>query len=458
MDIKKEKTKGLNFIIEAHIPNKDIEPIIEQQLLEKGETATLTGFRKGKAPLNILRQKYGNQVMNAVFEKTISTGIDAYIKKKDLKIAGHPDIEVQSYDEKKGLEIKIAFELLPELNIPKFDAIKLNRLIVKNPEDRLDDALFVFSRQHKTEEPLKKDRAAKLNDVAIIDFEGFVDGKSFEGGKGKDHHLTLGSSQFIPGFEDQIVGKKKGDSFDVNVSFPKEYHAPNLAGKKSTFKVLLKDIKETVEAKIDDALAKKSGFENISKLKDAMKKHLKTEAKNTEHRYLKRQLLTNISDNLKAEVPTKMLDSEIHAIWSDYEKTRKTDKTLEKITEEAFKKEHSPLAKRRILLGLALAEIGDKLKVKLDPEDVRNEVLRYAQQYPGQEKKIFQSITSNKDALMKFQAPLYEDKVVDEILKKVTVTDKNVDMKGLLQAIDKLEEDALKNLEKEERKSNKTAS
>jgi len=452
MDIKNQETSDLKRKIKAHIPSKDIGPQVDKKLQEKGKTAVITGFRKGHAPLSILRQKYGQQVMSSVFEEVVSSGVDAYVHEHKLKVAGQPKITLDAYDEKKGLDITVEFDLLPELDLPKLEKIKLQRLIVENPEERLDDAMLVFAKQHSVEKPLKKQRPAKLNDVAVIDFEGFVDGKAFDGGKGKDHPLKLGSGQFIPGFEDQIVGKKKGESFDVNVSFPKNYHAKNLAGKDSTFKVTLTDLKESHPAEVNEELAKKSGFKTLDDLKDAMKKHLREDAQNTERRYLKRQLLVAISENLKGSVPQDMLDRESKAIWSEYERARLSDKSLEKISEEDFKKKNLHLAKSRILLGLALAELGNTLNVQLDKKVVENELMRYAQQYPGQEEHIFKTITSNKQALMEFQAPLYEDAVVDEALKKVTFTDKKVTLKELLKAIDTLEEDALKKLESSKKK------
>lgn len=447
MDIKNQETSDLKCKITAHIPSKDILPKIDEKLKEKGKTAVITGFRKGHAPLSILKQKYGNQVMSAVFEEVVSSGIDNYIKEHKLKVAGQPKIMLDSYDEKKGLDVTVDFDLLPELNLPKLETIKLERLTVKDPEERLDDALLVFAQQHSIEKPLKKSRPAKLNDVAVIDFEGFIDGVAFEGGKGKDHPLKLGSGQFIPGFEEQIVGKEKGSSFDVSVTFPKEYHAKNLAGKESIFKVTLKDLKESQPAEVNEDLAKKSGFKSLDELKEAMKKHLREDAQNTERRYLKRQLLMSLSNTLKGNVPQDMLDRESQAIWNEYERARLSDKSLEKMSEEEFKKKNTHLAKSRILLGLALAELGNKMNVQLDKKLIENELMRYAQQYPGQEEKIFKSIISNKQALMEFQAPLYEDAVIDEALKKVTFTDKKVTIKELLKAIDSLEEKALKNLE-----------
>lgn len=455
MDIKKENTEGLTCSIEAIIPAKTVESEVDLRLAKKGEDVALPGFRKGKAPLNILRKRYGQQVMGDVVNDVISDAISTYVKDKKIKMAGTPSVEVSSYDENKGLAFAAVIESLPVLKLPKVEGLELSRLNVSDTKSRVAEALESLAAQHTQEVDLKKERPAKNKDQVIIDFEGFLDGKPFDGGKAEGFKLTLGSGSFIPGFEDQIVGKKKGDTFDVNVTFPKEYHEPKLAGKPTVFKIKLHDIKELEPAKVSDEFAKTLGLKDKAALEQEMEKRLEQEGNATTRRHLKRQVLTFIASQLDQDVPKKMLERELDAIWNEYKQQKQQDTSLEDVTEETFKKEHVNLARRRILLGLALAEIGSQKKVKLDPVLMRQEAMRYAQQYRGQEQQVFDYLTQNKEVFMEFQAPFYEDKVVDAILEMAKFKDKDIKLKDLLQEIEKLEEEALKILDDGKKDSSK---
>ena len=283
-------------------------------------------------------------------------------------------------------------------------------------------------------EVVDEKRATKTGDIIVIDFVGTIDGEEFNGGKGKDYYLDLGSNTFIPGFEDQLTGKEIGSQVDVNVSFPEDYHAKNLAGKKALFKVDIKELRKVVKPELNDEFAKSLGMESMDKLNKMVKEELDKEYTSVARMHAKRALLDKLAETHSFDVPQGMVDMEFESIWKQFEQAKKDgqlDEEEKNKSEDELKAEYRAIAERRVRLGLLLAEVANRNKITLSQEEVTAAVMREARRYPGQEKMVFEYYQKNPQALDAVRAPLFEEKVVDYILGEVNTTEKTVSVEDL---------------------------
>ena len=334
----------------------------------------------------------------------------------------------------------MAYEALPA--IPDVDAsqVVLERLIVKAEETAVSEALESLAKTSNSYEERKKTAKAKNGDQIVIDFKGSVDGESFEGGTADDYPLVLGSSSFIPGFEEQLVGAKSGDEVSVKVDFPAEYGAAHLAGKAAVFACTVKTVSEAKPAAIDDDLAKKFGAENLAALKGQISDRLEAEYMGAARAVMKRSLLDQLDELVSFALPTTLVDAEAsqiaHQLWHE-ENPEVHDHNHGSVETSD---EHKILAVRRVRLGLLLAEIGRKADVQVTDAEMTQAVMNQARQYPGQERQYFEFVQKNPQMQQQLRAPIFEDKVVDFIVAGATVTEKVVSKEDLQKAVEALEE------------------
>ena len=332
-----------------------------------------------------------------------------------------PEIEITSFEDGSDLEYKMSVETLPDIKLTDLAKIKLERLVPEADPKDIDDALENIAKAHKTSEPIKRKRKAKAGDIVVMDFVGLVDGEEFPGGKAEDYQLELGSNSFIPGFEDQLIGINVDNQTDVNVTFPDGYGATELAGKNAVFKVKVKEIREATPALIDDELAKKTGMENLDKLKESIGEEQAREYNSVARMRVKRLLLDQLFEAHEFEVPGKMVDQEFDAIWNQYEDQKKAQAenpdnaadTANEKSEDEQRDEFREIAGRRVRLGLLLAEIGRQNEIQIGQEEVNRAIMEEARKYQGQEQKVLEFYKENPQALENVTAPLYEEKVVD---------------------------------------------
>lgn len=430
MKINKIKDEKLNKEYEVKIPAKDIDARVDAELLEVGKTITIQGFRKGKVPLKILRQKFASRIMGEVLEKTVNDTSKETLDKEGIKPAMQPDIKVKSFDLGKDLEYSMSVDIVPEFKVMDLKDIKLEKPVAEVSDKEVDEALSRVAAQNKSSQPIKTKRAAKKGDITVIDFDGSVDGEKRPGMKGEKHNLELGSGAFIPGFEDQIIGKKVGDAFDVNVTFPKEYGAQELAGKDAVFEVVLHEIREAVEAEINDEFASKLGLDSVDKLKDALRDQISKEFENLSRMKIKRALLDLLDEKHQFDIPEGMVEAEYKSVITQVindAKSRGEDQTVS----DEDKEELRSISARRVRLGLVLSEIGNEKNVVVNDQELQRAVISEAQKYPGQEAKIFDFYKTNPQALESLKAPLFEEKVVDLILESADIKEKKVSAEEL---------------------------
>ncbi|WP_339857772.1 trigger factor [Thalassospira alkalitolerans] len=435
MQVTETKNEGLAREFKVVVPAAQIEEKVVAKLDEIKDQVRLPGFRPGKIPAKLLRQRYGQTVMGEVLETAVNENTGKVLNDNDLRPAVQPKIEVTSFEEGKDLEFEIVIEIIPAIEPMDFKKLTLTREVVELDDEKVNETLDRIAKAQGTTEPLARKRKSKKDDVVVIDFLGKIGGEAFDGGKAEDYELELGSNSFIEGFEDQLTGVNAGDELVVKVKFPEEYGSAELAGKDAEFDVTVKEIKEKKPAALDDELAKKLGQESFDSLKDAIRKDYGREYESVARQKMKRQLLDALAENHSFELPTSLVDNELEGIIGQIKQAREAgqedDETKGK-SEEELTAEFREIAERRVLLGLLLAEVGRKNDIQVTQEDVNKVLVAEAQKYPGQEQQVIEFYKNNPQALQGLQGPVYEDKVVDYIVELAKVEEKTVSVEDLL--------------------------
>jgi len=438
MQVQETKNEGLSREFLVTISASDIDGRVESKLVEMSGQVSLPGFRPGKVPMKLLRQRYGKAVLGEVLEAAVNETTQAALTEKAVKPAMQPKIEVVSFDEGKDLEFKIGVEVMPVIEPMDFATLELTRLKVAVPEEEVQKALEDLARDFRQSEPVAEARDTVSGDVVVIDFEGKIDGVAFQGGAATDFHLELGSGRFIPGFEDQLLGKKVGETCDVTVTFPEEYGAKELAGKEAVFTVTVKEIRAYADQALDDEFAKSLGLETLEQLKDNLRQKLESEYTGAARARQKRELLDKLHAAHDFEVPAGLLDGEFEAIWSQFEQARERgeiDDEDKAKDEETLKADYRAIAKRRVMLGLLLSHVGEVAGLEITQDEVSRAVVAEARRYPGQESAVIKYFQEHPEAMASLRAPILEEKVVDYIVALAKVTEKMVTRDELLEAL-----------------------
>lgn len=433
MKVTELKSEGLNKSYKVIVDKKDFAKDVEAKLNSIAKNAKIQGFRAGKAPLAMIKKKYGNEVMAEALDEAVRNGSNKVLDDKKLRPATQPSIKIVSFGEDKDLEFDMDVEVLPEIKLGDFSKISLDKQVAEVPAEEVEKAVSYLANSRK-ETVAVEGKVAEKGDTVMIDFVGSVDGVEFNGGKGNNYPLELGSGSFIPGFEDQLIGSKAGDKVDVKVKFPENYHAKDLAGKDSVFAVTVKEVREAKAVEINDELAKSLGAESLDKLKENLSSRIKADYDNASRMKLKRQLLDVLDKEYEFEVPSSLVDAEYKAIVNQYEQAKKynqLDEEEKNKKEEDLLKEYKDIAVRRVKLGLLLSEVGQDAKVSIKPEDINAAIMNEAKKYPGQEQMVLDYYLKNKQAVEALKAPIFEEKIIDYIVSKVKLNEKTVSVEEL---------------------------
>ncbi len=435
MQVKEVKHDGLAYEFEITIPSNDIDVLVEDRLQEVGKTVKIPGFRPGKVPMAIMKQKYGKAVLGEVLETAVNKTSEEALASKKLRPALQPKIEVKSFDEGKDLVYSMSVEIVPEFKVMDFKGVKVEKPVAKPDDAAIDDALNRIAEQRRSTKAVETKRAAKNGDVLIFDFDGRTadDNVKQPGMQANDHRLELGSGQFIPGFEEQLVGHKVGEEFEVTVSFPENYGAAELAGRDAIFEIKVNDLHEYTDAKLDDEFAKSLGMDDLKALRVAIGEQIAKEYDGQSRLRVKKALLDIIDDGHKFDVPESMVELEYKSIIQQVEQDNQQSGDVgddAKLSDED-QAELKVIAERRVKLGLVLAEIGNSNKINVADAELQKAVIMEAQKYPGQEKEVFDFYSKNPQALEGLRAPAFEDKVIDFILELADVSEKSVSIEEL---------------------------
>lgn len=440
MHTKQTVNEGLKRAYQITIPAADLSAKIDSEIKKIAPQVRMPGFRPGKVPANLVKKMHGEALHAQVVNDTIRESVDNLVRDEALRPAMQPQIALgEDYEQGKDAQITVSLEVLPAIEAPSIDGLKLERLVVPVTDAQIDEALGNIATQNKSYKDAAKTKKAAEGDQLIIDFVGKLDGVEFDGGKAEDAALVLGSGTFIPGFEDQLVGVKTGQEKTITVTFPQNYQAAHLAGKEASFDITVKAVKVETETTLDEDFAKSLGLDSLEKLREIMKAQLEQQTAGLTRTQMKRSLLDQLAAGHSFEVPGAMVDAEFAQIWSQLqqEATRDEDPAtaLKQIEDE--KDEYKAIAERRVRLGLLLSEIGQANGVEVTGQEMSMLIQQAAMQYRAEDRERFvQYIQSDPMAAAQLRAPLYEDKVVDFLFDKAEVTEREVTVEELQAAIE----------------------
>jgi trigger factor len=440
MQVTELSAEGLKRQFKIVVPAGDLSAKVDERLAELAQTASMPGFRPGKVPVGLLKKQYGQALYGEALEQAVNQSTAKAIEDRGLKPALQPKVDLKELGEGKDVEFEVAIEVLPEIGKLDFSDIALERLKAQVPEKDVDEALDRIAKANREQKPVDPPRPAQKGDALKLDFVGSVDGVEFPGGKAEDYTLELGSAQFIPGFEDQLIGAEVGKPVDVKVTFPADYGNQELAGKDAIFKCTVKEIREFVDRPIDDELAKKSNFENLEAMRKAVSERIGQDYTQVSRSMIKRQLLDKLAESHKFPVPEGLVEGEFNAIWQRIEEAKKNGQKLED-DEDKMRKEYREIAERRVRLGLLLADVGRSNSIEVSPEELNQAVVREAMRYPGQERQVMEFYGKNAELKEQLRAPIFEEKTVDFILELAKVTEKPVTPEELMKAAREAEEE-----------------
>ncbi|MDN4633290.1 trigger factor [Sphingomonas sp. PsM26] len=431
--------EGLKRAYTLKITAKDIESRVDAELKRVAPTVKMPGFRPGKVPANLVRKMHGDALMQDALNSSIQQGIQELIAEHKLRPALQPSVSLEDgYELGQDASIKVELEVLPDVPTPAIEGLKLERLTVPVDEAAVQAQLQKFADQQKRWEEAEG-RTAETGDLVVMDFVGKVDGVAFDGGTGEDMSVEIGSGRLIPGFEDQVVGVKAGDERQINVNFPADYQAKELAGKAATFDLTIKSVKTAGETKIDDELATSLGLQSLDQLTELLKGQIEQELNGLTRTYMKRKLLDQLAEGHDFEVPPSMVEAEFGQIWQqlEHEATHEEDPAAALAEMESERDDYQKIAERRVRLGLLLSEIGQANGVEVSQQEMNRLIAQAAQQYgPEDRQRFMQYVQQEPMAAAQLRAPLYEDKVVDYLFEKSEITDREVTREELEAAIE----------------------
>ncbi|QIL03339.1 trigger factor [Sphingomonas sinipercae] len=422
------QNEGLKRAFMLTIPAKDIEQRVEQEVKRIAPQVRMPGFRPGKVPPNLIKKMHGDSLQSEALNRAVQDGVQQLLQEQKLRPAMQPQVELnEAYAPGKDAEVSVSLEALPEIPTPSIDGLKLERLMIEPDETIVDEQIQRLVSSNKSWSDAKKGKAAENGDAVVVDFEGRVGGELFEGGKGEDMTIELGSGQLIPGFEEQLVGAKAGEQRDVNVTFPKDYPAENLKGKDATFAVTVKGVKIAGEGKADDEFAKQLGLKDLDQLRGLIRDQQAQELNGLTRTHMKRRLLDQLAERSDFDVPPSMVEAEFQGIMQQLRHEAGHEEDSEAALAEIEKDagEYRKIAERRVRLGLVLSEIGAANNVEITQAEMNRLIGQAASQYQDKDRERFiEYVQQEPAAAAQLRAPLYEDKVVDFLFSKAEVSDR----------------------------------
>jgi trigger factor len=442
MQVTETLSEGLKRAYTVVVPAADIESKRAARLANLGKTLSLPGFRPGKIPPTVVRQRFGTAVNAEVLEESVNQATQQVLTERGLRPALQPKVDVVSLDPTGGagkdLEFKVELELLPEITLPDFGAIELTRMKVEAAAETVDKALADIAQRNRTLEAISadelRDRGAANGEVLTVDYVGRIDGTEFPGGTAKDIEVEVGGTGFIPGFSAQFEGMKPGETRTIDATFPAEYSVPTLAGKAASFEVTVHALSRASVPALDDELAKKLGFDDLAAMREMVTRRIQGEYDQIARLRLKRQLLDALADVAKFASPEGMVEQEFSQIWQRLEADRQAgrlDEDDKDKDEETLKADYRAIAERRVRLGLLLAEIGRVNSITVAQDEMSRAMRAEAMRYPGQEQNVFEFFRQNPRATDTLRGPLFEEKVIDFILELAKVEEKTVSLEEL---------------------------
>ncbi len=433
MQVTETLSEGLKREFKVVVPRSELDSRLAARLEEMQGTAQIRGFRPGKVPIHHLRRLVGRQTMSEIVNTILKEQTDALLKERGERPALQPSYDLPEdqaqaeriLDGKVDLQYALRYEVLPKIVLGDFKTIKIERPIVDVDQADVERQLLLLARNAATY--ATKTGPAADGDRVTIDYRGRIGDEPSAGGSDENAGIVLGSKQFIPGFEDQLLGAVAGGKLVVNVTFPDDYGAANLAGKAASFDVTVKDVAAPDHVAVDKALAEKLGLDSVEKLHDAVTRQLDAQNGPLVRQRVKRQLLDALDAMHRFDIPPTMVEQEFNAVWTGVlDQLERSGRTFadEGSTEEESRTYYRGIADRRVRLGLVLAEIGERNLIAVGDQELQRAIAAEIRMNPSREKEITAFYRSTPGALNRVRAPIFEEKVVDFLLELITVVDR----------------------------------
>jgi trigger factor len=439
MQIVETTNQGLKRAYTVTIPASEITAKIDGEVKRMAPQIKMPGFRPGKVPANLVKKMHGPAIHQEALQTSIKEAMDKLVAENALRPAMQPDVSLgEGYEEGKDAQLSVSLEVLPKIEAPSIEGLKLEKLVVPVGDEAVEEQVNRFASQQKSYETVE-DRAAEDGDQVLCDFVGKLNGEEFEGGKAEGQAIVIGSGRLIPGFEEQLIGAKAGEERTITVTFPEDYGAENLAGQDATFDITVHEVKVAGETQIDDDFAKQLGLESLEQLRGLLKGQIEQETAGLTRTQMKRQLLDQLAAGHDFEVPPTMVEAEFDQIWQQLEQeaAREEDPEAARAEIEGEKDDYRKIAERRVRLGLLLSEIGQSNGVDVSAQEMQMLLQQAAQQYRPEDRQRFaEYVRQDPMAAAQLRAPLYEDKVVDFLIEKAEVTEREVTREELQAAIE----------------------
>lgn len=451
MQVTETVNDGLKRNLTVVVPKQELGERFTTRLDELKDRVQIKGFRKGKVPVPHLKKMYGKSVMQEVLEQAVTDTSAKVIKDRNERPAQQPKIELVNANDdtfekivngEADLAYSMSFEVLPPIPQPDLSTIKIERLVADVDEAAINKALGDIAERNMKYD-VEDGREAANGDMVTMDFVGKIDGEAFEGGSAENAPLVLGKGQFIPGFEDGLIGVKAGDQRTITATFPADYPMPTLAGKDALFDVNVKSVSKSATPEINEEFAAGLGAENLEKLKEMVSTQIQREYDQASRMKMKREVLDALDSGEAFELPASLVDFEFDNIWKQLENNLKaTNKTFadEGKTEDEARIEYRNIAARRVRLGLVIGEIGEKNKLTVTQDELRRALIERARQFPGQEKMVYEYFEKTPGALAELRAPIFEEKVIDHVLDQVKPIEKKVSKEELFKQVEEVTE------------------
>ena len=427
MNCKVEKTKNANEVkLEITVEAEKFDEAIKKVYFKSAKYFNIPGFRKGKAPMQIVEKYYGKEIFyEDAFNEVAQDALEEAVEENKLEIVSRPDIEVTQIEKGKDLIFEAIMQTKPEVKLGKYKGIEIKKVEYNVTDEDIEHELG-HMQEHNSRLISIEDRPVESGDIATIDFEGFVDGKAFEGGKAEGHELEIGSNSFIPGFEDQVIRMKIDEEKDIQVKFPEEYFSKDLAGKDATFKVKVHEIKKKELPELDDEFAKDvSEFDTLKELKESIKE--KQQKQNDEKAKYETQeaVIKAVCEDIQVEIPSGMVESEIDNMLKDIEQRLsyqglKLEQYLQMMgkTEEEMKKEYEPQAIDAIKSRLALEAVIKAEKIEATDEEIDEKLKEMAKNYGKENDEEF---LKNENVRNYLKQGLASEKAIDFLVESAKI-------------------------------------
>ena len=446
MQVTETLNEGLKRKLSVTIPAADLNTRLDAKLEELKGQANIKGFRPGKVPLSYIRKQFGRSAMSEVMTDAINSTVSSTLDERKERAAAQPKVDLpddqavinEVLDGKADLAFDVEYEVLPPVSLMKLDGVKLTKPVVDITDEELDAEVNRVFAQNRGYTDKGDEGVVENGDRLGLSFVGKIKGKPFDGGTSDHAHLTVGSGEFIPGFEEQLIGMKKGETREIDVTFPKDYQSEELAGKKAQFEVTILHVDGPNAGELDDDFAKRLGLENLAALRDAVKAQMEAALASMSRQHMKRQILDALDEGHKFDVPAQLVEAEFNTIWQRVEhEVQSHGRSFEDegTTEEAAREQYRRIAERRVRLGLVVAEIGNQNEVNVTDEEHQQALIAEVRRFPGQEQQVYDYYRKNPQALASLRAPVFENKVVDFIADKGEITETKMSREELAKLI-----------------------